>query len=69
MGARFYTPAEVADELRLAKSTVYRALEEGRLPGVKVLGRWRVDAEELTAWIDSSKRYYLSGWQYQPDQE
>ena len=50
---RFYTVEEVAEELRLAKSTVYRALEEGRMPGYKVLGRWRVDAGRLDTWIES----------------
>jgi excisionase family DNA binding protein len=43
----FLTPDEIAAELKLGKSTVYRALEDGRLPGTKVCGRWRTLREQL----------------------
>jgi excisionase family DNA binding protein len=44
------TVPEVAAELRVGVSTVYRALEEGRMPGTKPLGRWRIDRAELDEW-------------------
>jgi excisionase family DNA binding protein len=47
------TVAEVANYLRLSTSAVYRALEEGRLPGTKPLGRWRVLRAELDEWLSA----------------
>jgi excisionase family DNA binding protein len=44
----FLTPEDLAAELKLGKSTIYRALEQGRLPGTKVCGRWRTLREQLT---------------------
>lgn len=55
----FLTPEEVRDELRLGLSTVYRALEEGRLPGEKICGRWRTlrsDLEDLVRGPTSTPR-------------
>jgi excisionase family DNA binding protein len=43
----FLTPEDVATELRLGKSTVYRALESGEIPGTKVSGRWRTLRSQL----------------------
>lgn len=40
-------PAEVAERFAVSKATIYRALREGRLPGVYVLGCWRIDPDEL----------------------
>jgi len=47
----FLTPGEVAELLRLGQSTIYRALTEGRLPGIKPLGRWRIPGDELEQWV------------------
>jgi excisionase family DNA binding protein len=40
-------PQEVARFLELGESTVYRALEDGRIPGSKVCGRWRTLRSQL----------------------
>jgi excisionase family DNA binding protein len=39
--------AETAAITRLHLITVYRALERGEIPGVKIAGRWRVRREDL----------------------
>ncbi len=51
------TVADVASYLSVSKSAVYRALEEGRLPGTKILGRWRTSWEELLEWRGSHRRF------------
>ncbi len=43
----FLTPTQVAAELKLGKSTVYRGLEDGRIPGTKICGRWRTLRSQL----------------------
>jgi len=49
------TPAQVAERLNLSYAAVARALREGRLPGRKVLGSWRIDPAELRDWIDGQQ--------------
>lgn len=39
MAKRYYTPAEVADELSVSASTVLRLIHHGRLPSVRVSER------------------------------
>lgn len=43
----FLTVDEAAIEFRLSTSAIYRALREQRLPGIKILGRWRISRAEL----------------------
>jgi excisionase family DNA binding protein len=47
---------ETADYLRLCEMTVYRMLERGELPGVKVAGRWRVRRVDLDALLAGEPR-------------
>lgn len=46
---------EVANFLRLHKSTVYRMAREGRLPGNKVAGQWRFKKERLVEWFEKQQ--------------
>lgn len=45
--SEYLTVEEVAHLLRLSESAIYRALREHRLPGLKILGRWRIPRAEL----------------------
>ncbi|MFN3422732.1 MAG: response regulator [Armatimonadota bacterium] len=44
---------EVAEYLSLHLMTVYRMLQSGVLPARKVGGRWRINKQELDAWLES----------------
>ena len=46
------TVDEVSEYLRLAQSTVYKLLNEGKLPGRKVGGSWRFSRRMLDEWIE-----------------
>lgn len=48
------TPPEVASELRLGKSTVYRMVETGQLPGVRIGKCVRIPREELDAFLQKA---------------
>jgi excisionase family DNA binding protein len=41
------TPAEVAEQLGFAPESVSRMCRQGRLPGVKVGGRWYIHVGKL----------------------
>lgn len=45
------TIAEVAAFLRVHRSTVYRLLQEGGLPAVKVGGQWRFNKASVEEWL------------------
>jgi len=52
-GASFMmmTLDEVADYLRLHRSTVYRFAREGIIPGFKVGSQWRFSRERVDQWM------------------
>jgi excisionase family DNA binding protein len=42
--------AELSDYLRIHKTTIYRMLREGRLPGFRVGSDWRFSVEAIEQW-------------------
>jgi len=47
---RFLSLEEVAGRFGLNRSTVYRLVREGKLPGFKIGGQWRFSERALVAW-------------------
>jgi excisionase family DNA binding protein len=43
---------ELSERLDLSKATVYRMLQSGRLPGLRIAGSWRVPVAALERWIE-----------------
>jgi excisionase family DNA binding protein len=58
-GARFLTPQEVADLLRVSSMTVYRLIKSGELPAVRVGKAFRIREDELDAYL--AARYTRAG--------
>lgn len=52
--AEILTVDEAADFLKLSKRSVYRLLKEGKIPGTKVMHKWRFERQQLTEWIRGS---------------
>jgi len=48
----FYTAAEVAELLRLHLQVVQRKLQSGEIPGYKIGREWRVERNQLLAWLE-----------------
>jgi excisionase family DNA binding protein len=44
------TVAELSEYLRVHRSTLYRLLKKGRLPGFKIGSDWRFNLETLDKW-------------------
>ena len=49
------TTKQLIELLQLDRTTVYRMLSEGRLPGFKVGGQWRFSRQEIEAWLREQK--------------
>ena len=47
---------DLADYLKLNRSTVYGMAQKGKLPGLKVGGSWRFKPEDVEKWIQDQRR-------------
>jgi excisionase family DNA binding protein len=51
----YLTPEEAAEILKLHPETVRRMLNDGRLPGAKLGGSWRIRQSDLDAIFNAGK--------------
>ena len=56
MDSEFLTAEEVAEYLRLPLSTVYKLVQDKRLPGFKVGKHWRFRKDSSEKWIKDQER-------------
>ena len=49
------TVRDVAEFLNVDEKTIYRLVYKGELPGLKVLGSWRFQRQDLDEWIAVKK--------------
>jgi excisionase family DNA binding protein len=54
------TAGEIAEYLRLPRSTVYKLAQEGRLPGFKVGRLWRFRREAVMQWVREQEQAVTS---------
>ena len=63
---RFYTVAEAAEVLRTCDMTVYRAIQAGGFPAIKVRGRYVIPARAIDeiedAALSSGAVVNVAGW-------
>jgi len=50
----FFTVREVADRLGVTKSAIYNWLDRGLIRGVRLVGTWRIDPDDLDTFIKTS---------------
>ncbi len=50
------TIREVADYLKVTERTLYRLVQDGKLPAFKVGHSWRFRREDLERWISEQSR-------------
>jgi excisionase family DNA binding protein len=49
------TVKEVASFLSVDEKTIYRLVQQGKLPGFKVAGAWRFQFDDIKGWISEQK--------------
>lgn len=57
--ARFVTVAEVADQLRVSNMTVYRLVQAGSLPAVRIGRSYRIREDDVDKYL--AERYTQAG--------
>ena len=45
------TVDEVAEYLKVSRKSIYRLVKSGKLPGKKVLNKWRFSRDQIKEWI------------------
>ena len=45
------TVEEAAAFLKISKRSLYKLVKQGKIPGKKLLNRWRFDRDRLRRWI------------------
>ena len=53
-GPRFYSVAQVAEMLGMSSMTVYRAINAGEFPAVRIRGRLIVPAKAVDAMVEAA---------------
>jgi excisionase family DNA binding protein len=51
MEKEILTIEEAADYLQIGKRSIYKLAKDGKLPGKKVLNKWRFEKESLRQWV------------------
>lgn len=50
------TVRDVAEFLSVDEKTIYRLVQQGKLPGFKVAGSWRFQIQDIQGWISEQKQ-------------
>ena len=50
------TIAELSEYLQIHRTTIYRMLREGRLPGFRIGSDWRFSLEAIEQWLRDQSR-------------
>ncbi len=61
MAKDILTIKEVAEYLKITERTLYRLVQEGKIPAFKVGGSWRFQLSDIKAWIADQKNAFLRG--------
>lgn len=57
MDANVLTVTELAKYLRMKPVTIYKHVEEGRIPAFKVGNRWRFKKSTIDKWIEEKENW------------
>ena len=61
MNREVLTLREVAEYLRMSRSTIYRLVQKGQIPAIKIASQWRFKKGVLDEWLETQlKREAIS---------
>ena len=50
------TIEEAAAYLQIGKRSIYKLVKDGKIPGKKVLNKWRFEKESLRKWVSEAHK-------------
>jgi len=53
---KLMTLSQLAEYLQLGKSTIYKMVQKGEIPGIKIANQWRFDKREIEKWVKNQRR-------------
>ncbi len=53
------TIEEAAAYLQIGKRSIYKLVKDGRIPGKKVLNKWRFEKKSLREWVSKGEKAML----------
>jgi excisionase family DNA binding protein len=53
---RLMSIKELAEYLQLNKFTVYRMVQKGKIPCLKISKQWRFKKEEIDKWLETQRK-------------
>ena len=56
MEKEILTIEEAAAYLQIGKRSIYKLAKEGKIPGKKVLNKWRFEKESLRLWVSRGQK-------------
>jgi len=57
---KIMTIKEVAKYLKMSENSVYKLVEKGKMPAIKVSNQWRLDKEQIKEWLGSQMGEFAS---------
>lgn len=53
------TIEELAEYLKISKHTLYKMVEKGKLPALKIANQWRFKKGKIEKWLEEHENEYL----------
>lgn len=54
------TLEELEEYLKISKHTLYKMVEKGKLPALKMANQWRFKRDKIEAWLEEHENEYTS---------
>jgi excisionase family DNA binding protein len=55
------TLEELAQYLKISKPTLYKMVENGKIPALKLANQWRFKKEDIDKWLEKHRRSDIEG--------
>lgn len=53
------TLKELSRYLKISKPTLYKMVQKGKIPALKIASQWRFKKEDINSWIEKQKKISL----------
>ncbi|MCL0073089.1 helix-turn-helix domain-containing protein [Dehalococcoidia bacterium] len=51
-----FTLEELARYLKISKPTLYKMVEKGKIPALKIANQWRFKKDDINGWLEKQRK-------------